>query len=316
MNAVTTPERNALTVPAEQAIATLRDSLYAGATIPSVQMVLNYCAAAKLDPFQKPVHIVPMYVEDKATGQKKTRDVVMPGIGLYRTQAARTGEHVGTDEPVFGPMVEMALGGMKITVPEWCTVTVRRQRGNVVACYVAKEYWIENYATAGRDTSKPNTMWAKRPMGQLAKCAEAQALRRGFPEVGDAPTAEEMAGKSFDSDTVIDAGTGEIQQPLTPQRKSEAKPATTEQQADQPAADAGPKHGAEDAPFKEKPATTDAAGTINAGQVKYLTNKIAAAGLEGDAITGFLTKHGVKALDQTITVEQFDAVKAELLGML
>lgn len=40
-------------------------------------------------------------------------------------------------------------------------------------------------------------MWAKRPYGQLAKCAEAQALRKAFPEVGSMPTAEEMAGKEF-----------------------------------------------------------------------------------------------------------------------
>jgi hypothetical protein len=93
------------------------------------------------------------------------------------------------------------LGGVAIEFPEWCRVTVQRQLDTgTIAEFTAEERWIENYATAGRDSAAPNAMWRKRPRGQLRKCAEAQALRMAFPElVGAAPTAEEMEGREIDA---------------------------------------------------------------------------------------------------------------------
>ena len=190
----------ALQMDEQELIQVLQSSLYPGASLSSIKMVLGYCRASGLDPMRKPVHIVPMW-DSKA---KQMRDVTMPGIGLYRTDAARTGEHVGTDDPVFGPMVEYELSGSKVTVPEWCKVTVYRLKNGMKCAFTATEYWIENYATAGKDSAAPNTMWKKRGRGQLAKCAEAQALRKAFPEVGSQPTADEMEGK------VLDMGPAEV----------------------------------------------------------------------------------------------------------
>lgn len=198
MNAIAKQEVGALAMPESELLRVLRSSLYPGAQEDSIRLVLGYCMAAGLDPMQKPVHIVPMW--DKT--ERAMRDTVMPGIGLYRTQAARTGEHGGTDEPEFGPLVEFNLDGTVVTVPEWCKVTVYRIKGGIRCPFTAIEYWIENYATAAKDTAAPNAMWKKRSRGQLSKCAEAQALRRGFPEVGSQPTAEEMEGKYVDASDV------------------------------------------------------------------------------------------------------------------
>lgn len=171
----------------------LKSSIYPSASDASVALVLNYCKAANLDVMQKPVHIVPMW-DSKSGGM---RDVVMAGIGLYRIQASRSG-CAGVSEPVFGDDVTEVVGGTEVTYPKWCKVAVKRKLsdGQIVE-FVAMEFWKENYAVRGgkEKSIAPNAMWQKRPYGQIAKCAEAQALRKAFPEVGAAPTAEEMEGK-------------------------------------------------------------------------------------------------------------------------
>ena len=188
-------------VSRNEMIAVMARSLYPGAAPESIALVLDYCAAARLDPMQKPVHIVAMW-DSKA---KCMRDTILPGIGLYRIQAARTGQYAGMSEPVFGPTITAKIGGVDVTYPEWCRITVKRIVGNVIAEFPAVEYWVENYAMKGgaEKSVAPNSMWCRRSFGQLAKCAEAQALRKAFPEVGSALTAEEMEGKSLDERDVM-----------------------------------------------------------------------------------------------------------------
>ena len=200
MNAITTTRaREIAPLSEDKLLQVMRDTLYPGAKMESVQMVLSYCRARGLDPMKKPVHIVPMYVDGGY------RDVVLPGITSYRIDAARTGEYDGKSEPEFGPDVTRTFAGRvkvsgqwvdkekKITFPAWCKITVMR-RGKP---FHAKEYWLENCATLGK-SEVPNDMWERRPYAQIAKCAEAQALRMAFPEeVGGQNTAEEMEGKSL-----------------------------------------------------------------------------------------------------------------------
>lgn len=185
-----------------EAIAVLQSSLYPGAAAESVQMVLAYCRAAGLDPMQKPVHIVPMW--DSKAG--RMRDVIMPGVNLYRIQASRSGQFAGISEPEFGPDITTKIGGQDITYPEWCKVTVKRQLASgTIGDFTAVEYWTENYAVkGGKERSiAPNAMWTKRPRGQIAKCASAQALRNAFPEIAAQYTAEEMEGKEIHADVEV-----------------------------------------------------------------------------------------------------------------
>jgi phage recombination protein Bet len=146
-----TPEVLALRGVDESTWSALKNSIYPGAKDESVLMAVDYCRARQLDPLMKPVHLVPMSVKDGKTGKNEWRDVVMPGVGLYRIQADRSGNYAGASEPVFGPLVDREFnGGVKVSFPEWCKYSVfKRMADGKIVEFVSKEYWIENYATAG-----------------------------------------------------------------------------------------------------------------------------------------------------------------------
>lgn len=313
------PQSNALTMREDELLPVLRSSLYPGAEDASIKLVVGYCRAAGLDPMQKPVHIVPMRVktgvDQKGKPQYAMRDVIMPGVGLYRTQAARSGQLAGISEPEFGPMVSMEYtktiwnDGERSTVkrtmqfPEWCKVTVRRQLANgAVADFTATEYWLENYATAGKDSDAPNEMWIKRPRGQLAKCAQAQALRMAFPEMtGAAPTADEMEGKTIDSEDVIEHVT---KPPVSmPQRKVTPVPDPRKMPHPEHAAD-------EDGVIIDPPpapAPVEGAPALaSANEAAYLKRKFDEAGLDLDA----------ELAGAPLTKSMFQALKSRAIDVI
>lgn len=153
-------------------------------------LALSYCKARNLDPFKRPVHIVPIWNSEL----RRTVESVWPGIGELRVTASRTGCYAGCDPAAFGEMVVCDFSGevgggqnkrqetKTVEFPEWCQLTVyRMMQGQRVAFPGPRVYWLETYATMGK-SDVPNEMWETRPIGQLEKCAEAAALRRAFPE--------------------------------------------------------------------------------------------------------------------------------------
>jgi len=184
----------------------LVESIWPGAqSLESVIMALSYCRARQLDPFKRPVHIVPVY----NSALRKTVETVWPSISELRTTAMRTGSYAGCDPCVFGDDIEKTFFGENrdhkeeqatVTFPEWAQITLYRMlQGNRVPFPGPRVYWEETYATKSHFSELPNSMWEGRPRGQLEKCAEAAALRRAYPEeLGGEYAAEEMAGRVVD----------------------------------------------------------------------------------------------------------------------
>jgi phage recombination protein Bet len=176
---------------------TLKNSIYPGAKDESIAMVIAACKARDYPVLSKCYHIVPMSVKNAQADKYEWRDVIMPGIALYRIEADRSKTYIGLSEPIYGPMIKETLGGKVVEYPEWCKIIASKTlpNGNR-ADFPSIEYWKENYATKGKDSLEPNAMWSKRPRAQLAKCTEAQALRRAFPDIlGSNVTFEEMEDK-------------------------------------------------------------------------------------------------------------------------
>jgi len=97
-------------------------------------------------------------------------------IGGLRKIASRTGAYAGSDLPV---MHHDANGGL-----ERIDVTVYRIVQGVRCPFAAPAFLAEYDAHQGLWSSKPHVM--------LAKCAEAMALRKGFPELEGLYVAEEF----------------------------------------------------------------------------------------------------------------------------
>lgn len=164
-------------------------------TVEAVGMALSYCKARNLDPFKRPVHIVPVW----HSGLGRMVETVWPGISELRTTAMRTGDYAGKDQVVFGPLVTKKIGKVDMSFHEWAQLTVYRiVHGQRCAFEGDPVYWEEAYAQKGgkdKDQS-PNAMWFRRWRGQHIKVAEAAALRQAFPEeLGSTYAAEEMEGQ-------------------------------------------------------------------------------------------------------------------------
>lgn len=139
-----------------------------------VGLFLLTCREKKLSPFASQIFITIRH--DKG----KRKPTFVTSIDGYRSIAGRTGELAGIDEPVF---VEDADGN-----PVKATVTVYRLVNGVKEAFTASARWKEFKPDAPNDF-----MWKKMPFHMLGKCAEAQALRKGFSvEVSGIYVEEEM----------------------------------------------------------------------------------------------------------------------------
>lgn len=156
----------------------IRNTFANGANEQEFRVLMETARLRNLNPFLRQVHFVKRYDRDR--GHVWSVQVSIDGL---RAIAERSGKYDGQDEPAF----ELDAKGKPVS----CRVAVYRKDWSRPAVAVAR--WSE-YVQTTKDGS-PTRFWAQMPFVMLAKCAEALAIRKAFPEdTGGLYVPEEVQG--------------------------------------------------------------------------------------------------------------------------
>ncbi len=177
----------------DKQVAALKQLGVDNATKGDLDVFFHQCQRTGLDPFAKQIYMLGRNTRDQRTKQWVTKYTIQTGIDGFRLIARRAvdarRETLGYEDTVWcgedGKWTDVWLSN---TPPAAAKVTVIRngERFPGLATY-------SEYAATDRD-GKPNQMWSKMPANQLAKCAEALALRKAFPQdLSGLYTSDEMA---------------------------------------------------------------------------------------------------------------------------
>jgi len=166
----------------------LKRTVAKGVTDDEFALFLWVCKKHKLDPMCRQVHAVRRYVQKHHQDENGIwvaghQMVIQIGIDGYRALAGRDhGDFGGCDEPEFVFDTDKRIPVL---------ARIRLWKKGLEHPIVGVAYWDEY---APRDLTRAEAfMWNKMPKHMLAKCAEALALRKGYPELADIYTNEEMS---------------------------------------------------------------------------------------------------------------------------
>jgi phage recombination protein Bet len=160
-------------------VAALRQMGLDKANEADLAVFFHHCVRTGLDPVAGQIRMIGRW-DGRAQREKYT---IQTGIDGYRLIAERTGAYAGSDES----WVESDKGH-----PLSATVTVHKVVAGQIRPFTATAHWAE-YCQTTKD-GKLMGLWAKMPHRMLAKCAEALALRKAFPQdLAGVYTDEEMS---------------------------------------------------------------------------------------------------------------------------
>ncbi|WP_209447598.1 recombinase RecT [Rhodococcus qingshengii] len=145
-----------------------------------------------LDPFAKQIYMLGRRTKIKVWNERAKRQdeewvmkyTIQTGIDGYRVTGHRLARLAGDDIAVEGPFWRGADGG-------WDDVWLDPNRPPLAAKYIVVKNgvkyssvamygeYVQTYSKDGQQ--HPNSMWAKMPANQLAKCAEAAAWKKAYP---------------------------------------------------------------------------------------------------------------------------------------
>lgn len=168
----------------------IKTVLFKGATDVEIAFYWNVAERLKLDPFKRQIHAMKRY----NSAMEKDEMQFMVSIEGLRSIASRCktddgkDAYAGSTKPVFTwkDAEKTKLDSAEVTVYRIVQGEPREFTAEVFydECVQTKGVWEWNPQKQKKEKTgeEPNSMWRKRPRGQLGKCAEAAALRKAFPE--------------------------------------------------------------------------------------------------------------------------------------
>ncbi|WP_454044387.1 phage recombination protein Bet [Cellulosimicrobium sp. Marseille-Q8652] len=171
----------------EQQVATLRHIGVENATQGDLDVFFHVVRRTGLDPFARQIYMIGRW------SPNGTKFTIQTGIDGFRLIGRRAANASGESIAVGAPEWAREDGQwMPVWSPSWgqpiaARVTIHRNGNPFTAIALFEEY---------KQTKRDGTltqMWAQRPAGQIAKCAEALAWRMAFPQdLGGIYADEEM----------------------------------------------------------------------------------------------------------------------------
>lgn len=180
-NALATQNQNSMVTTFgydREQVDLIKTTIAKGCTDDELRLFMATAQRLQLDPFARQIYAV------KRFDRKEERDVMSIQVGIdgLRSSADRTGLYAPGGDHEFSYNAE----GLLVKA----TATVRKfSNGSWLECR-RSAFWDE-YVQLDK-ARNPTPMWRDKPHVMLGKCAEAQALRAAFPQLGGAYIPEEM----------------------------------------------------------------------------------------------------------------------------
>jgi phage recombination protein Bet len=293
-------------------IKLLKQTVAVGLTDPQFALFLEVCQFRRLNPFAGQIYAVVRW--SKAANAKVM--TIQTGIDGFRLSAQRSGKYAGQTPPEWcGPDGKWREVWLEDGPPAAARVGIKRKGFDGPVWGVVR---YSAYAQTKQDGS-PNHMWTEKDAEMLAKCAEAQGLRKAFPEELSGLNVPEEFGPDEEPETVRGPHAIAAEATKTVEQAIEKATESGAEVVDAPPVEDGPppmtlemlsdlvKQAAK--VFRGR--TFLKAGPAEAGNTRYFVDRVVIerAGLAGSVL---LWKDGETMVPSGILEQLFAALKAEI----